>query len=146
MGPGCKAQALLQLLAPGPRHGALSTGRMSRMPLTSLPAPDLTEANTRNLDRFNRLEQIRQHFWKRWQSEYVMELQQRSKWKTRARDLQQGDLVLIKDENQPPLLWRLGRVVKLHTGSDGVPRVADIDTVRGVIRRALNRICLLHDS
>ncbi|XP_061706222.1 uncharacterized protein LOC133517094 [Cydia pomonella] len=128
-------------------YAALTPGHfLLGRPLTSLPAPDLTEANIRNLDRFNRLEQIRQHFWQRWQSEYVMELQQRSKWRTRARDLQQGDLVLIKEENQPPMLWRLGRVLKLHTGSDGVPRVADIDTVRGVVRRALNRICLLHDS
>lgn len=128
-------------------YAALTPGHfLLGRPLTSLPAPDLTETNIRNLDRFNRLEQIRQHFWQRWQSEYVMELQQRSKWRTRARDLQQGDLVLIKEENQPPMLWRLGRVLKLHTGSDGVPRVADIDTVRGVVRRALNRICLLHDS
>lgn len=112
----------------------------------SLPAPDLTEDNFSKLDRFHRLEQMRQHFWKRWQAEYVMELQQRSKWKLRSKDLQKGDLVLIKDENQPPLQWRLGRVAELHPGSDGVPRVADIDTSRGVIRRALNRICLLHDS
>lgn len=128
-------------------YAALTPGHfLLGRPLMSLPAPDLTDVKTNKLDRFRLLEQMRQHFWRRWQSEYVMELQQRSKWKTRSRDLQQGDLVLIKEENQPPLAWRLGRVLKLHPGSDGIPRVADIDTRRGVIRRALNRICLLHDS
>ncbi|XP_073956185.1 uncharacterized protein [Choristoneura fumiferana] len=146
MGTGSKTQALLQLLALGSRHVSLSTGRLSRMPLTSLPGPDLAHTTITRLDRFRQLEQMRQHFWKRWQAEYVTELQQRLKWRTRSRDLQQGDLVIIKEDNQPPLLWRLGRVDTLHPGSDGVPRVADITTARGVIRRALNRLCLLHDS
>ncbi|XP_028176454.1 uncharacterized protein LOC114364483 [Ostrinia furnacalis] len=112
----------------------------------SLPAPDLRDVSTTRLDRFRRIEQVRQHFWQRWQTEYITELQQRSKWRVRCKDLQQGDLVILKEDNLPPLLWRLGRVTTLHPGSDGVPRVADIATSRGVVRRALNRICLLHDA
>lgn len=112
-------------------------------PLTAIPAPALMECNANRLDRFHRLEQMRQHFWKRWSSEYVSELQQRTKWKTRCKDLQVDDLVLLKDDAAPPLCWRLGRVNRLFPGSDGVPRVADVTTSRGVVRRALNRLCLL---
>lgn len=99
--------------------------------------------NSRRLDRYKVLEQMRQHFWKRWQAEYVTELQQRMKWKSRCKDLKEGDLVIIKEDNIPPLQWRLGRVSKLYPGDDGVPRVADVNTARGTIRRALNRLCLL---
>ncbi|XP_047995968.1 uncharacterized protein LOC125233866 isoform X2 [Leguminivora glycinivorella] len=112
-------------------------------PLTSLPGPPLDDRNPHRLDRYLRLEQLRQHFWKRWSAEYVSLQQQRYKWRERQRDLQLGEVVLIKEEGLPPLLWRMGRVVKLYHGKDGVPRVADINTARGVIKRALNRICPL---
>ncbi|XP_047987210.1 uncharacterized protein LOC125227062 [Leguminivora glycinivorella] len=79
-------------------------------PLTALPSPCLLDSNTNRLDRFQRLEQIRQHFWKRWSSEYVPELQQRTKWKLRCRDLKPDDLVLLKEDLTPPLNWRLGRI------------------------------------
>lgn len=115
-------------------------------PLTSLPSPPLHDANPNKLDRYRRLEQIRQHFWSRWSTEYVAELQQRYKWRARHRDLQLDELVLIKDESLRPLHWRMGRVSKLFPGPDGVPRVADIATAQGTIRRALNRICPLPSS
>lgn len=112
-------------------------------PLTSLPSPALEDSNPNSLRRYARLEQIRQHFWSRWQKEYISELQQRSKWRTNHSQLKIGDLVLIQEDNTSPLNWRLGRVAALFPGSDGLSRVADIDTVRGRIRRALTRLCPL---
>lgn len=112
-------------------------------PLTALPSPCLLDCNTNRLDRFQRLEHIRQHFWKRWSSEYIPELQQRTKWKLKCKDLKPNDLVLLKEDLTPPLNWRLGRIEKLFPGQDGIPRVADISTARGIVRRAINRICLL---
>lgn len=111
--------------------------------LMGIPTPSLLEHNTCRLDRFRRLEQMRQHFWKRWASEYVAELQQRTKWRTRCKDLQLDDMVLIKEDGTPPMSWRLGRVSKLFPGSDGVPRVAEVRTARGLVRRAITKLCLL---
>ncbi|KOB69824.1 Tel1 [Operophtera brumata] len=48
--------------------------------------------------------------------------------------------------NVPPLCWRLGRVSRLYIGSDQIPRVADIATANGTIKRALNRLVLLPTS
>nr|XP_053622181.1 uncharacterized protein LOC128681901 [Plodia interpunctella] len=101
---------------------------------------------TTNLDRYQRIEQARQHFWRRWTTEYVGELQQRTKWKVRCKDLCLNDLVVIKDDVAPPLCWRLGRIAKLYPGPDGVPRVADIATSRGTVKRAINKICVLSNS
>lgn len=113
-------------------------------PLQALPSPCLQAANANRLDRFRRLEQVRQHFWKRWSHEYIAELQMRAKWRVKSGEaLEIGDLVILKEDNTPPLYWRLGRIEGLFPGSDGVTRVADIYTARGTVRRALNRICLL---
>ncbi|XP_028159804.1 uncharacterized protein LOC114352407 [Ostrinia furnacalis] len=114
--------------------------------LTSLPSPSLMDHNSNRLDRFKRLEQYRQHFWKRWATEYVAELQQRTKWRTNCTNLKLDDLVLVKDDSTPPLCWRLGRIAKIYPGTDCVPRVADVTTSQGTIRRALNRLCLLPTS
>ncbi|XP_047998564.1 uncharacterized protein LOC125235950 [Leguminivora glycinivorella] len=89
------------------------------------------------------VEKIRQHFWARWSKEYVSELQTRSKWRTHCEDLKPNTLVLIKDDNLPPLKWQLGRIVKTIPGKDGVSRVADIRTASGIIRRAYTKICPL---
>lgn len=112
-------------------------------PLTALPAPSYVNSKIQHLNRHQRLQHLKQHFWQRWSTEYVAELQQRTKWRTKCRDLKLDDLVLIKDEHSPPLYWRLGRVSKLYPGADGVPRVADVATANGNVRRAINRLCSL---
>ncbi|XP_041981062.1 uncharacterized protein LOC121734506 [Aricia agestis] len=111
-------------------------------PLKALPSPSLEETNINRLDRFQRIQKIKQDFWNRWSQEYISELQARTKWRLKRRDLQAGDLVILKEET-PPLHWRLGRVERTFPGSDGAIRVADIATSRGIVRRALNRICWL---
>jgi hypothetical protein len=29
-------------------------------------------------------------------------------------------MVILREENVPPLQWKLGRIVELHPGSDGI--------------------------
>lgn len=109
-------------------------------PLTSIPTMPV---NVTRPNRYELIEKIRQHFWDRWQREYISELQQRTKWRTPQRELACGDVVVLKEDNLPPLQWRLGRVCRLYPGTDGVNRVADLTTSKGVIRRAVNKMCLL---
>jgi hypothetical protein len=44
-------------------------------PLTAPAVTDISNVPTNYLTRYNRVEQLRQHFWKRWSLEYVTELQ-----------------------------------------------------------------------
>lgn len=128
-------------------YQALSPGHfIIGRPINALPSPNLEGFNELRLQRYARLEQIRQHFWRRWQKEYICELQQRTKWKSNAVFLAIGDLVLIREDHVPPLNWRLGRVTKLFPGPDGISRVADINTSKGCVRRPLTRICPLPKS
>lgn len=112
-------------------------------PLRSLNSPSLLNFNTSQLQRYARIEQIRQHFWQRWQKEYVSELQQRSKWRTNSSKLQEGDLVLLIEDNLPPLCWKLARISRLFPGSDAVARVAEVRTCTGTYRRPLTKLCPL---
>ena len=112
-------------------------------PLLSTPSlpVDLTRPN-----RYQKIEQVRQQFWKRWRLEYMAELQNRTKWRKQQSPIKVGDLVIIKEENVMPLHWTMGRVAHVIPGPDGVCRVADIYTTKGTIRRAVNKLCLLRTS
>ncbi|CAG9136375.1 unnamed protein product [Plutella xylostella] len=112
-------------------------------PLTSVPGPQVADVNLQQLERHERIEKLRHHFWQRYANEYISLLQQRTKWQTDGQDLKTGTMVLVKDVNQPPLLWLLGRVTDVKPGPDGRSRVAEILTKKGTITRAYNNICPL---
>lgn len=48
-------------------------------PLTSYPEPSLEKLSTNRLSRWQHVEQLRQHFWRRWLKEYLHHCQQRNK-------------------------------------------------------------------
>lgn len=52
-------------------------------------------------------------------------------------------MVILREENFPPLKWKLGRVVELHSGSDGLVCVASVRTENGQFRRAITKLCKL---
>ncbi|CAG9137874.1 unnamed protein product [Plutella xylostella] len=115
--------------------------------LMSVPHPQVTDANIKLLPRYQRVEQIRQHFWNRFSNEYLSLLQQKTKWhRSSPEQLMEGTLVLVKDRTMPPLLWPLGRIIKVHPGTDGITRVVDVLTKKGTIQRAYNNICPLPTS
>ncbi|XP_063834958.1 uncharacterized protein LOC135084144 isoform X1 [Ostrinia nubilalis] len=114
--------------------------------LSFVPHPQIPEeTNINRLQRFKRIELIKQHFWRRFSLEYVALLQQKVKWQSSKAEPKIGALVLIKDRALPPLLWSMGRVIKLYPGTDNVSRVAELKTKGGTIRRALINLCPLPD-
>lgn len=113
--------------------------------LTAPPEEDLGNTTKNRLTKFKHIQQIQQHFWRRWHKEYLNELQVRTKWKANcAQLLRPGVLVLIKEDNLPPMKWMLGRVQEVHPGSDGVTRVATLQLSNGsTLKRAARNICVL---
>ncbi|XP_043065437.1 uncharacterized protein LOC122320892, partial [Drosophila ficusphila] len=91
-------------------------------PLVLFPEPDVTLLNCNRLDRWQRISYHQQVFWARWREEYLTLLQQRAKWRTNHPNLKINDVVLVKDENLPPLKWPLARVDELIAGEDKVVR------------------------
>ena len=48
----------------------------------------------------------------------------RKKWhKGSTKNIQVGKLITIRDDNLHPMRWSLGRIVAIHSGTDGIVRV-----------------------
>ncbi|XP_073979066.1 uncharacterized protein [Rhodnius prolixus] len=112
-------------------------------PLTALPEATLTDVPLNHLTRWQYLRERVQHFWNRWQKEYLQTLQQRTKWITTTTNLKVGDMVLLKDLHTWPLQWPLARVISIHPGSDGIVRVATVKTAQGVYKRPVTKLAPL---
>lgn len=112
-------------------------------PLNALPEYPFTEVRSHRLSRYQLLQQLSQSFWTRWSLEYLHILQQRVKWTDKTNPPKNGDLVLVKDVNLPPLFWRRGRIVKLTFGADGVPRFAEVLVGDSVLKRAVTTLSRL---
>jgi hypothetical protein len=79
-------------------------------------------------------------FWKRWLKEYVPTLIHRKKWNRPEPNLSVGDLVVIEDKDLQRGLWPIGVVEDVMPGEDGIVRVVDVRTNRGVLRRPATKI------
>uniref|UniRef100_A0A5S6Q5B6 Integrase catalytic domain-containing protein n=1 Tax=Trichuris muris TaxID=70415 RepID=A0A5S6Q5B6_TRIMR len=82
-------------------------------------------------------------FWRRWMREYLPFLASSSRDVRMKGPLNEGDIVLVVDINNPRGVWPLGRIVKTHPGPDGIARVVDIHGPRGTIRRPITRLIKL---
>lgn len=112
-------------------------------PLNASPTIDVTEININRLKKWRQLDKLHQHFWKRWSNEYLSRLQQRPKWAAKQKNIKIGEMVLLREDNQPPLQWPLCRVIKTFPGKDGQVRVVEIKTATGKLTRAIAKICPL---
>jgi hypothetical protein len=70
-------------------------------------------------------------------------LQPRNKWAKEERSFVPGDIVLVTDERDPPLLWPLGRIIKTFTGNDDVGRCVLVKTIKGDQKRPAIKCRLL---
>ncbi|XP_033247602.1 uncharacterized protein LOC117188214 [Drosophila miranda] len=96
------------------------------------------------LRRWRLVSSVRQAFWQRWSREYVLGLQIRGKWHQRQPNLEEGDLVIVAEDNLPPQEWLVGRVIATHEGEDGMFRVVEIRTSTGaVFWRAIHKLAPL---
>ena len=117
---------------------------LTLQPLSAPADLDLTSEQINRLTRWQLIQRIVQDTWKRFRHEYLHTLQQRGKWHTGlVENINPGTLVLIKDENQPPLKWSLGRIVETHAGADGVARIVTLRTPTGVYKRPVVKVCPL---
>ena len=65
--------------------------------------------------------------------EYLPILQERQKWQKSRRNLTEGDIVLIVQQNTPRGDWPLGRVIEVNRGRDGFVRSARVKTAKSIL-------------
>lgn len=107
------------------------------------PEPTLLNVSENRLSRWQLLEQMKQRFWKVWSSDYLASLQQRPRWRRAVENLSVGQLVIIRQDNLPPVKWLLGRIEAIHPGRDGLVRVATVRTQSSTLERPVVKLCPL---
>ncbi len=114
-------------------------------PLTALPT-DEVPGSTSLRARWRELQAALSSFWKLWSSQYLNQMQQRSRWRAVLKNLKVDNLVVIQ-EPTPLSSWRLGRVVEVRPGADGLVRVARIQVAsEAVYERSVRSLVPLLDE
>lgn len=134
----CRIEAVLNsrpitVSSPDPSdYSALTPGHfLIGSPLTLPPEPDVSTLPDNRLRQFKLIQSRLQHFWKRWSTEYMPQLQRRGRWTEMSKNLSIGDLAILRDETAPPIHWRLVRIKEVHPGADGVVRVVTVRNSNG---------------
>lgn len=109
-------------------------------PLTALPFQPDTRTKLTTLRRWNLVQRLQHHLWKRWREEFLLLLQKRNKWRKPNQTFKVGDIVLLKDADSFQRVWPLARVTETYPGSDGFVRVVDIWCKQKTWRRATNKL------
>lgn len=108
-----------------------------------LAPPNQTIMNLPLKQRYLNMQRMYQQFWSHWSSNWLSHLQSRPKWQKPTENLKLNDLIIVKEDNQPPNQWLLGRIIELHPGDDELVRVVTIKTKNGVYKRSVAKICRL---
>lgn len=84
--------------------------------------------------RVKHLNNVINHFWKRWRMEYLSCLRETHAYQSRRSSVKdspisEGEVVIVKDDHLPRGKWRLGIVQEVMKGRDGLKRAATITIV-----------------
>ncbi|XP_076660602.1 uncharacterized protein LOC143363961 [Halictus rubicundus] len=108
--------------------------------LTSLRERDFRDVPSNRLSTWQHIQKLKQHFWNRWYKEYLNEMTSRSRWSSGTHPIKEGTIVLLREDNVPPMQWPLGRVIKVYPGSDGIVRAATVRTATTTLDRGVKRL------
>lgn len=112
-------------------------------PLMAVPELEIPVSSTNLKNRWKLLHQTFQAFWRRWSHEYLNTLQVRGKWVRNKDNVKVGDMVVLKNNLSPPLMWQLGRIQEVLPGPDGVVRVVKLLTKQGLVTRPVVKLVQL---
>ncbi|XP_011884048.1 PREDICTED: uncharacterized protein LOC105571185, partial [Vollenhovia emeryi] len=104
----CLNSRPLQALSDDPDDvSALSPGHfLIGAPLLAVPEPTLVEARESTLSRWQHVQQMRDHFLRRWSCEYLHSLTSRPKWQVQDAAPHVGDLCLLRHDVTNPVAPR----------------------------------------
>ena len=112
-------------------------------PLTILLEPDIKDKPDNRLFRWEKVTKMTQNIWKRWQKEYLSQLQARTKWQSKKNNIKFWTVVLLKEDNLPVCHWILGRIEEVNPGGDGKIRVLKVGTSKGLFKRPISELSIL---
>ncbi|XP_042887995.1 uncharacterized protein LOC122263572 [Penaeus japonicus] len=94
-----------------------------------LPPPGAFQSDDQySRKRWRRVQYLANEFWNRWKREYVQSLQSRNKWTRVNQNLNENDIVIVKEPNLPRNSWKLGRVSEVIPSKDGLGSHVNVAT------------------
>lgn len=73
--------------------------------------------------------------WRRRSSEYLNTLRKCYKWHQPKKNLEPGDVLILREDGVPTNHWPLGRIQEVFPGEDGLVRAATVRTTKGTYKR-----------
>ena len=89
--------------------------------------------------QWQRVQHLANIFWSRWRKEYLPTLQSRRKWQQESRNLEEGDLVLLRCTEVHRNGWPLTRISKAYQSADGKVRKVELLTSKDGSRKLYTR-------
>ena len=109
-------------------------------PLEEFTERDILQYGKR---RWRRVQYLADQFWVKWRSQYLQTLSQRRKWKKPKRNIQQGDVVLLRIKNSPRNKWPTGVVSEVKLSSDEMVRSVKLKIGDKIYERPIHDLVLL---
>ncbi|XP_062600292.1 uncharacterized protein LOC134261921 [Saccostrea cucullata] len=76
--------------------------------------------------QWKRVQYLADVFWKKWRESYLQSLQSRQKWFDDRRNVEIGDIVLLKDSQVKRTEWPMGLITKVFQSSDEKVRKVEV--------------------
>ena len=94
---------------------------------------------------------LAEQFWSRWRREYLQTLQSRRKWQQTQENIQEGDLVILKDGDRHRNSWPLGLIEHVIPSDDNLVRKVLVRTIiygqpRLYVRPITQTVLLCHNE
>ena len=111
--------------------------------MCSLPDPAFSYHSVSLLKHWGLCQNLVWHFWKRWSEKYLTSLNRYNQWRRQSKNLEVGDIVMLKEDNIVPTQWPIARITEVHPGKDGLVCVATVKTAKGMYKHPVSKIALL---
>lgn len=92
---------------------------------------------------WKQVQYLADQFWQRWHTEYMQSLQSRQKWLTEGRQIQKGDVFLMRDDSLTRNQWPLAILTETFESDDGRLRKVKIFCGRNKTFYVRPQLCCL---
>ena len=87
------------------------------------------------------------HFWDKWQEDYLTTLSIDKKWLGKNDMVKPGDVVILRPETLEKNQWRMARIMDIHKNLDGVATTASVMLPnKKILTRTLRQLALLEPT
>ena len=69
-----------------------------------------------------------------------------SRWYRQSKNLEVGDVVLLKEDGIVLTVWPMARIIEVHPGKDSLVQVVTVRTAKGTYKRPMSKVALLLSS